>query len=296
MGTWSPLDTLLSVAVVIAVAAAIYFYLQSRRGTESRSAVSLSSTPTVGQTEAALRAAELADRLRIIHEQQAIVTRALVQLLARSESAAFLSIKDRPALQRHSRLLSEGAKTALDDMRRAMDLAGQGFESVEDWPTLDSITHLFAEAEEQGLIVNVEEVGDRFALSPSAELALFRIITEAIDNARIHGGIGTEVDVLMTWGPHGLSIAINDDGERAATRRALKAGDEVPEGVTIESDQDALIEQNTGRGLLEMKSRAEAFDGIVHTQRVPGVGFTITASFPMLRYATDPKYTAESGS
>jgi signal transduction histidine kinase len=296
MGTWSPLDTLLSVAAVIAVAAAIYFYLQSRRGTESRSAVSLSSTPTVSQTEAALRAAELADRLRIIHEQQAIVTRALVQLLARSESAAFLSIKDRPALQRHSRLLSEGAKTALDDMRRAMDLAGQGFESVEDWPTLDSITHLFAEAEEQGLIVNLEEAGDRFALSPSAELALFRIITEAIDNARIHGGIGTEVDVLMTWGPHGLSIAINDDGERAATRRALKAGDEVPEGVTIESDQDALIEQNTGRGLLEMKSRAEAFNGIVHTQRVPGVGFTITASFPMLRYATDPKYTAESGS
>jgi signal transduction histidine kinase len=256
----------------------------------------MSSTPTVSQTEAALRAAELADRLRIIHEQHAIVTRALVQLLARSESAAFLSIKDRPALQRHSRLLSEGAKTALDDMRRAMDLAGQGFESVEDWPTLDSITHLFAEAEEQGLIVNLEEAGDRFALSPSAELALFRIITEAIDNARIHGGIGTEVDVLMTWGPHGLSIAINDDGERAATRRALKAGDEVPEGVTIESDQDALIEQNTGRGLLEMKSRAEAFDGIVHTQRVPGVGFTITASFPMLRYATDPKYTAESGS
>jgi hypothetical protein len=296
MGTWSPLDTLLSVAAVIAVAAAIHFYLQSRRGTESRSAVSLSSTPTVGQTEASLRAAELADRLRIIHEQQAIVTRALVQLLARSESAAFLSIKDRPALQRHSRLLSEGAKTALDDMRRAMDLAGQGFESVEDWPTLDSITHLFAEAEEQGLIVNLEEAGDRFALSPSAELALFRIITEAIDNARNHGGIGTEVDVLMTWGPHGLSIAINDDGERAATRRALKAGDEVPEGVTIESDQDALIEQNTGRGLLEMKSRAEAFDGIVHTQRVPGVGFTITASFPMLRYATDPKYTAESGS
>ena len=296
MGTWSPLDTLLSVAAVIAVAAAIYFYLQSRRGTESRSAVSLSSTPTVGQTEVSLRAAELADRLRIIHEQQAIVTRVLVQLLARSESAAFLSIKDRPALQRHSRLLSEGAKTALDDMRRAMDLAGQGFESVEDWPTLDSITQLFAEAEEQGLIVNLEEAGDRFALSPSAELALFRIITEAIDNARIHGGIGTEVDVLMTWGPHGLSIAINDDGERAATRRALKAGDEVPEGVTIESDQDALIEQNTGRGLLEMKSRAEAFDGIVHTQRVPGVGFTITASFPMLRYATDPKYTAESGS
>jgi signal transduction histidine kinase len=267
----------------------MYFFRQSRRGSESRRSVSLSATPSVGQTEAALRAAELADRLRIIHEHQAIVTRSLVQLLARSESTAFQSIKDRPALKRHSALLSETAKTALDDMRRAMDLAGQGYESVKDWPTLDSITHLFAEAEELGLIVNLEEIGDRFALSQSAELALFRIITEAIDNARVHGGAGTEVDVVMTWGPHGLSITINDDGERAATRRALKAGDEVPEGVTIESDQEALIEKNTGRGLLEMRSRAEAFDGIVHSQRVPGVGFTITASFPMLRYATDPK-------
>jgi signal transduction histidine kinase len=289
MGTWSPLDTLLAVGLVIAVLAAMYFFRQSRRGSESRRSVSLSATPSVGQTEAALRAAELADRLRIIHEHQAIVTRSLVQLLARSESTAFQSIKDRPALKRHSALLSETAKTALDDMRRAMDLAGQGYESVKDWPTLDSITHLFAEAEELGLIVNLEEIGDRFALSQSAELALFRIITEAIDNARVHGGAGTEVDVVMTWGPHGLSITINDDGERTGTRRALKAGDEVPEGVTIESDQEALIEKNTGRGLLEMRSRAEAFDGIVHSQRVPGVGFTITASFPMLRYATDPK-------
>jgi signal transduction histidine kinase len=289
MGTWSPLDTLLTVGLVISVLAAMYFFRQSRRGSESRRSVSLSATPSVGQTEAALRAAELADRLRIIHEHQAIVTRSLVQLLARSESTAFQSIKDRPALKRHSALLSETAKTALDDMRRAMDLAGQGYESVKEWPTLDSITHLFAEAEELGLIVNLEEIGDRFALSQSAELALFRIITEAIDNARVHGGAGTEVDVVMTWGPHGLSITINDDGERTGTRRALKAGDEVPEGVTIESDQEALIEKNTGRGLLEMRSRAEAFDGIVHSQRVPGVGFTITASFPMLRYATDPK-------
>ena len=289
MGTWSPLDTLLTVIAVIAVSSAVYFYFQSRQGTVSRSSVSLSATPTVGQSEATLRAAELADRLRIIHEHQAIVTRSLVQLLARSESTAFQSIKDRSALQRHSRLLAETAKTALDDMRRAMDLAGQGYDSVDDWPTLNSITHLFAEAEEQGLIVNLEEAGDRFAMSQSAELALFRIITEAIDNARIHGGVGTEVDVLMTWGPHGLSIAINDDGERAATRRAIAAGEPIPEGVTIESDQEALIEKSTGRGLLEMKSRAAAFDGIIHTQRVPGVGFTITASFPMLRYATDPK-------
>jgi signal transduction histidine kinase len=59
--------------------------------------------------------------------------------------------------------------------------------------------------------------------------------------------------------------------------------------VSIESDQAALVSTTMGRGLSEMKARAESFDGVVMSQRVPGVGFTFTASFPMLRYATGPK-------
>jgi signal transduction histidine kinase len=230
----------------------------------------------------------LADRLRIIHEQQAIVARALSQIVARSESSAFQSLDNKAALQRHSRLLVQTARQALTDMRRAMDVAGQGYESFDEWPTLDSITRVFSDAEDNGLIVNFEESGDRFPLSQSAELAVFRIVTEAITNSRQHGGEGTEVDVIFAWSPHGLSITINDDGERALRSRAAETGEELPEPVSIDSDQAALLDVTTGRGLLEMTSRAAAFEGVVHTQRVPGVGFTVSASFPMLRYATEP--------
>jgi len=289
MGTWSLLDTVLLVIALSASAAAIVLFRRSRGAAGRRSPVSLSATPSVSQSESALRAAELSDRLRMIHEQQAIVARALADIVARSEGSAFQSLDNQTALKRHSRLLVDTARQALNDMRRAMDIAQQGYSTFDEWPALDSLTELFSEAEDNGLIVNFEESGQRFALSQSAELAVFRIVTEAIANSHKHGGAGTHVDVMFTWGPHGLSISINDDGERAAHRRAEKSGETPPEPVTIESDQDALIEVTTGRGLLEMTSRAFAFDGVVHTQRVPGVGFNVSASFPMLRYATDPK-------
>jgi signal transduction histidine kinase len=288
MGTWSALDTILAIVAVLGVSAAVFFFVKSRQLRDDRGPVSLSESPSVGRTEANLRAAELADRLRLIHEHQAIVTQALTQLVSRSDATAFQPLKDREALQRHSRMLVELATSALNDMRRTMDITGLGAGAVDEWPTLDSMLQLFADAEEHGLIVNLEESGERFPLSTSAELAVIRILTEAIDNARIHGGDGTEVDVSLTWGPHGLSIVVNDDGERAAVRRATDAGVNAPAPVSIESDQAALIEKNVGRGLLEMRNRAEAFDGVLHTQRVPGVGFTVTASFPMLRYATNP--------
>jgi signal transduction histidine kinase len=288
MGTWSPLDTILAVIAIAGSAAAAYFFIRARNQSSTDVSVPISGTPSVANTDSQLRAAELADRLRIIHEQQAIVARALSQIVARSESSAFQSLENKAALQRHSRLLVQTARQALTDMRRAMDVAGQGYESFDEWPTLESITNVFADAEDNGLIVNFEESGDRFPLSQSAELAVFRIVTEAIANSRQHGGEGTEVDVIFAWSAHGLSITINDDGERALRSRATETGEEAPEAVSIESDQAALLDVTTGRGLLEMTSRAAAFEGVVHTQRVPGVGFTVSASFPMLKYATEP--------
>ena len=257
---------------------------------------SLAADSGESRAELALKVAELGDRLRIIHEHQAIVARDLVTLVSRTEGTAFASFKNQEALDRQSRMIVDSARTALADMRRAMTVAHQGFDSVEVWPTLESISDLFAEGEEAGLVIDFEETGDRFPLSASAELAVYRILTEAIDNAREHGGPGTEVYVAMTWTDHGLTIKVNDDGEQAHARRAAAEGGDAPPKVTIDSDQAALTGETTGRGLLEMKSRAEAFDGTVLTQRVPGVGFALTAAFPMLRYATDPNYLNENNS
>jgi two-component sensor histidine kinase len=200
----------------------------------------------------------------------------------------------RARLKRHTELLVETARRTLQDMRRAMTVAHQGADSVEVWPSLSTIAELFSEVESKGLVIAFNETGARFPISASAELAVYRILTESLNNTLEHAGPGTEVIISMTWSDHGLNLSVADDGERALARRAAAAGEEMPEGVTIESDQSALVSTTMGRGLSEMKARAESFDGVVMTQRVPGVGFTLTASFPMLRYATDPKTGTDS--
>lgn len=293
MGAWTVIDTVLAGIAAISIAAVAVLLLRRRgESTPARRAEAISAEQ--GRAELTLKVAELGDRLRIVHEQQAVVATDLVGLVAKAESTQFVTVGDKAALKRHTELLVDNARRALQDMRRAMTVAHQGADSVEVWPSLATIAELFAEVESKGLVIDFNETGARFPISASAELAVYRILTESLNNTLEHAGPGTEVIISMTWSEHGLNLSVADDGERSLARRAAAAGDPMPEGVTIESDQAALVSTTMGRGLSEMKARAESFDGVVMTQRVPGVGFTLTASFPMLRFATDPKTGTDS--
>jgi signal transduction histidine kinase len=289
MFAWSTLDTVLAAAAVIGVALGLWATIapRIRTGPKGKRAAEISAEH--GRAELTLKAAELSDRLRIVYEQQAAVSHELVGLVAKAESTAFVAAGDKAALKRHTGLLVSSARQALGDMRRAMTIARQGADSVEVWPTLSTIATLFAEVEERGIVIDFTERGQRFDISASAELTVYRILTESLENTIKHAGPGTEVDITIEWSEHGITVTVADDGDRAIARRAAASGQPVPEGVTIESDQAALVSTTMGRGLTEMRARAEAFDGVVMTQRVPGVGFTLSASFPMIRYATDPK-------
>lgn len=288
MGAWTALDTVLAVVAAGALVTVAVLLLRSpRTSSPARRAEVIAAEQ--GRAELTLKVAELGDRLRIVHEQQAVVANDLVGLVAKAESTQFVPVGDKAALKRHTELLVETARRTLQDMRRAMTVAHQGADSVEVWPSLATIAELFSEVESKGLVIAFNETGARFPISASAELAVYRILTESLNNTLEHAGPGTEVIISMTWSDHGVNLSVADDGERSLARRAAAAGEEMPEGVTIESDQAALVSTTMGRGLSEMKARAESFDGVVMTQRVPGVGFTLTASFPMLRYATDPK-------
>ncbi len=289
MSTWSTLDTVLAAVAAGSLLFGLWaFFVRGRRGGSSASrAADISAEHS--RAELTLKAAELGDRLRIVYDQQAVVSHELVGLVAKAESTAFVAAGDKAALKRHTELLVKSARQALTDMRRAMTIAQQGADMVEVWPTLSTIATLFSEIEERGLVIDFTERGKRFEISASAELTVYRILTESLQNTLTHAGPGTEVDITIEWSEHGITITVADDGERSVARRAAAAGEPLPEGVTIESDQAALVSTTMGRGLTEMRARAEAFDGVVMTQRVPGIGFTLTASFPMIRYATDPK-------
>jgi signal transduction histidine kinase len=80
-------------------------------------------------------------------------------------------------------------------------------------------------------------------------------------------------------------VKVDDDGIRASARReGLDPNDASAVGYTIDDDLKALTDEPTGRGISEMRSRAELYGGILTASTVPGVGFSLSVVFPALRF------------
>ncbi len=89
-------------------------------------------------------------------------------------------------------------------------------------------------------------------VSLPTELALFRIVQEALDNVSRHAG-ASRVDISLARTPAGIDVCVRDDGR----------GWEVP------PDAEVLAEQ--GRyGVFGMKAHAESVGGILRVDSTPG--------------------------
>jgi signal transduction histidine kinase len=92
--------------------------------------------------------------------------------------------------------------------------------------------------------------------------------------------------VTSTWTDEGLQVVIDDDGVRAEARRQGLDPDKVAQQrtYTFQDDLDALTEVVVGPGMTEMRERASLYRGILNASMLPGVGFTVSAVFPAIRY------------
>ncbi len=230
------------------------------------------------RAELELRLAEQADRMRLIAEVHDGAAATLTGLISQAEGARFGATSDPEVASRAAAAIGDQARHALNDMRRVVNVARDGAAEVDNIPSLSSINDLFDAMGESGITVRFEESGTAFSVAPSAELAIFRILQEGLNNSRVHGGPGTTVKVSMAWTEQGLHLRIDDDGIRA--QRQLQP--DAP--YTIADDKAALVEMFSGRGMREMKIRTGTFGGVFSAHRVPGVGFSVSVAFPALRF------------
>jgi signal transduction histidine kinase len=103
-----------------------------------------------------------------------------------------------------------------------------------------------------GLPVTVEVSGEPRELPPSVDTAAYRIMQEALTNARKHAG-PAEASVLLTYTEDGITMRIDDDGT----------------GPVGGSDG--------GNGLPGMRERAAALGGTLTAGPRPGGGFRVDA-------------------
>ena len=223
---------------------------------------------------------EQADRMRLIGDVHDAAAATLTSLISQAEGAKFTAVSDPQVASRAAEAIADSARAVLNDLRRVVNVSRDGAHEVANLPSLVSIHDLFEAINSSGITVKFEESGTPFGITPSAELAIFRILQESLNNTRAHGGPGTTVKVGMSWSAQGLHVRVDDDGTRA--RRRFMSPDDAR--YTIEEDTAALVEILSGRGMKEMQTRIEAFGGVFSAHRVPGVGFSVSAAFPTLKF------------
>lgn len=279
--------------VVLAFAAAallvltlilLILWLQSSRGRRREKSVRADSERARLDLESLL--AEQTARLRMVRELNEVVLSSVTGIAQQAEGARYAGESDPGAVVRSATNIASAARATLDDLRRVSDIVKHGEADAGAQPGIKTARELLRVMREAGLEIRFEETGTRLALGQGAELAIYRILQEALSNALKYGGEGTSVTVAFRWSDQGVRVLVDDDGIRAASRRdgddpnaVARAG-----GYSVADDAAALTTTPSGPGITEMRERAELFGGVFHAETVPGVGFSVAATFPALRH------------
>lgn len=231
-----------------------------------------------------LTLAEQTTRLRVVRELHELAVHSVSVIISNADGARYAAAQDPGVAARSAAVIADTARHTLADLRRVMALSREGEAAAGPQPRLATVRDLFKVMRDAGLAVEFRESGDRIELKQGAELAIYRILQEALANALTHGGEGTEALVSFTWTETGLEIVVADDGARAAARAEGLDPDEAARERVSTQDDDlaALTQAPSGRGMTEMRERAELYGGMINAVVSPGVGFTVTAIFPAL--------------
>jgi signal transduction histidine kinase len=205
------------------------------------------------------------ERARIARELHDVVAHHITMIALQAE-AARLATPGLPAEgARRLTAIGDTARTALTEMRR---LLGVLREDVDDAPTrspqpeLGQLHSLLDEVRDAaaGSGVRLIVSGPVQPLDPGVELTAYRIVQEALTNARRHAP-GAAVDVQLRYGADDLVVRVYDNGPGPP-----QADPEAP---------------GRGHGLAGMRERAAAVGGRVTAGAAPAVGFLVEAVLPV---------------
>jgi signal transduction histidine kinase len=153
-------------------------------------------------------------------------------------------------------------------------------------PSLADLDALIVAYRELGYNTEIRTEGESFRLDEGAEMCLYRIVFDALENVRKHAQRGTNITIEFTWVSPGLQLMIKDNGVESEARSDVV---DFAVGYGIEEDFAALVQQIDGATLGAMRERAALYEGSVEATAEPGVGFTIAAIFPALQKVVEGK-------
>lgn len=200
----------------------------------------------------------LEERARIARELHDIVAHHLSVITVESEAGRLTS----PGLSADAagrfEAIASTAREALTETRRLLgvlrEVGGEADRAPQ--PGLDDLDDLVERAEATGTSVRLMREGKITRLPLGVDLAAYRIVQEALTNARRHAP-GADVDVEIAYRPGELRLHVHDRGPGLADGRAVE-----------------------GHGLMGMRERATLAGGTFAAGPADGGGFEVVVTLP----------------
>ena len=207
---------------------------------------------------ALLAAAE--ERRRIARELHDIVAHSVAVMVALSDGAAAIALRDPDSARGASQQAAATGRQALGEMHRLLGvLRTDDSDGLDPQPSLAQLDELLTPVRAAGLHVEVVEVGCRPTLPPSVELAVYRLVQESLTNVVKHGHGVTQVTVDLRYLPAGVDLTVDDDG-RPHNRQ--------------------VTGEPAGHGLVGMRERVTAVSGALHVGPRTDGGWRVSAHLP----------------
>lgn len=240
-------------AAVVALFAALFALLLSwvtgalvrtaRRARETRAAQIAAESATVTEQE----------RVRIARDMHDVVAHSLAVVIAQADGARYAAASDPDAAAEALGTISSTARAALADVRLLLTQLRHS-QGEGPQPTLADIEALFAHVRAAGVTLRVEVAPTPPDGLPAAvQLAVYRILQEALTNALRHGDGGV-VNVRMAWFPQRVHLEVRNG----------RASEPAP----------------GGHGVIGMRERAQLVGGTLGAG-AEGGDFVVSAALPI---------------
>jgi signal transduction histidine kinase len=210
------------------------------------------------EREEQVRRAAAEERRRIARELHDVIAHSLSVMVVQAGAAEEMLRRDAPRALEPLRSVQDTGRKALAEMSRLLGVLREHGDEIAlaPQPGLGELSSLVDETQAAGLPVELSVEGERRPLPLGVELSAYRIVQEALTNARKHATNG-RARVVVRYAEDALEVEVVDNG-------------------VVRDDGEG-----GGFGLVGMRERVTVFGGSLEAGPRPTGGFGVRARLPL---------------
>ena len=238
-----------------------------------------------GEQHVRVREAQLAERARIAREMHDVLAHRISLLSVHAGALEFNPNASPEEIARAAGVIRVSARAAQEELREVIGVlrAGTEFEDVQPpQPTIVDLPTLVQESRAAGMDVSFKDSLEDRALSPILGRTVYRVVQEALTNARKHAP-GQVVTITLGRDQAG-SV-----GVEVVNRPWVGQADSMP----LTADDPAPADHvGSGTGLVGLTERVNLVGGRLLSEQLPGGGFRLKVTLPWSDAEADEETTA----